>query len=212
MSKSLKTAAPKPPKAAIAGEAKPAKAGKAPSKPNAKEKRGKAPTPSKVAKNVKAGKPARSSKAPAPQAAALPYRYVDGRPEVLVLTTLTSRRWVIPKGWNEPGVTPWDLAAREAFEEAGLSGTVNPIPCGRFAYDKVLKPEMTVRCEVDVFPLRVEAQAETWPEKGRRETAWVSPSRAAMMVTDSSLAELLMRFGALNIDPDAEVRRYLGLD
>ena len=39
--------------------------------------------------------------------------------EVLLITSLNSKRWIIPKGWPEADLTAADSAAREAFE-AGL--------------------------------------------------------------------------------------------
>jgi 8-oxo-dGTP pyrophosphatase MutT (NUDIX family) len=43
----------------------------------------------------------------------------DG-PEVLMITTRETRRWMIPKGWPIDGLSPQEVAEREAWEEAGV--------------------------------------------------------------------------------------------
>ena len=37
---------------------------------------------------------------------------------VMLVSSLESRRWVIPKGWPMKGLEDHEAAAREAFEEA----------------------------------------------------------------------------------------------
>jgi 8-oxo-dGTP pyrophosphatase MutT (NUDIX family) len=74
------------------------------------------------------------------QYAALPFRVgADGRPQVLLLTSRETKRWVIPKGWPMHGKKPREVAAQEAFEEAGLVGTlIGKRPVGSFHYAKEL--------------------------------------------------------------------------
>ncbi len=90
------------------------------------------------------------------QCAALPLAVRDGETQVMLVTSRETRRWVLPKGWEEPSSTPHEQAAREAFEEAGLVGKVEREPIGHYSYIKRLRRGRTVRCEVGVFPLWVE--------------------------------------------------------
>ena len=63
----------------------------------------------------------KASARPNVQYAALPYRTSEASGvEVLLVTSRTTRRWIIPKGWPKRGMPPYDTAAREAFEEAGV--------------------------------------------------------------------------------------------
>jgi len=58
------------------------------------------------------------------QSAAIPYRWDEA--DQLSLLLVTSRRkgcWVLPKG-TVSGMLPHASAAREAFEEAGVIGTI----------------------------------------------------------------------------------------
>jgi hypothetical protein len=73
------------------------------------------------------------------QYAALPYR-TKGKSqlEIMLVTSRGTRRWIIPKGWPKRGKPPYDTAAKEAFEEAGVIGKVRKRPIGSYPYDKIL--------------------------------------------------------------------------
>jgi 8-oxo-dGTP pyrophosphatase MutT (NUDIX family) len=81
---------------------------------------------------------------PRVQFAALPFRLVEERLEVLLITSRETRRWIIPKGWAEKGTKPRTMAAREAFEEAGVRGKVGKLPYGSYRYEKRLTEKRSV--------------------------------------------------------------------
>jgi 8-oxo-dGTP pyrophosphatase MutT (NUDIX family) len=114
----------------------------------------------------------------------------------MLITSRQTRRWVIPKGNPERGVEPHALAAKEAYEEAGLVGRVGHEPVGTYRYAKRLRDGRTVPCEVVVFPFAVETQAEEWPEKGQRKTRWFTPPEAALRVDESGLVAILLALAA----------------
>jgi 8-oxo-dGTP pyrophosphatase MutT (NUDIX family) len=129
------------------------------------------------------------------QFAALPFRIAaDGRPRVMLLTSRETHRWVIPKGWPMRGRKPREVAAREAFEEAGLVGRiVGKKAVGSYHYSKQLPPHDNILCEVFVFLFEVEQQLDDWPERSQRETRWVGPQEAYELVREGGLAELMRR-------------------
>jgi 8-oxo-dGTP pyrophosphatase MutT (NUDIX family) len=128
------------------------------------------------------------------QYAALPYRLNgNSRPEVMLVTSRETRRWIIPKGWPHKGKTPHRSAAREAFEEAGVTGAVSTRSIGSFSYEKRLKRGALVECEVLVFALRVQGQNNKWPERKEREVKWLSASAAAKTVREPQLGEIIRR-------------------
>jgi 8-oxo-dGTP pyrophosphatase MutT (NUDIX family) len=141
------------------------------------------------------------------QFAALPCRIgAHGQPEVLLLTSRETRRWVIPKGWPIKGLKPREVAVREAYEEAGLQGTISgKHPLGVYHYEKQLPGEQLL-CEVQVFLFWVTGQHEEWPEKGQREALWLSAAEAAALVDEGSLAELL-RYAIVPTKPRQLKRR-----
>ena len=71
------------------------------------------------------------------QYAALPWRRDGGgRIEVMLITSRDTGRWVLPKGWPEGPEEFRDAAAREAKEEAGISGAVSRYELGHYSYLK----------------------------------------------------------------------------
>jgi 8-oxo-dGTP pyrophosphatase MutT (NUDIX family) len=136
------------------------------------------------------------SKVPTPtriQYAALPYRSSSTQTEVMLVTSRETRRWIIPKGWPQKGKAPHRSAAREAFEEAGVVGTVGRRPIGSFAYRKRVKSGRVVACEVQVFPLKVKRQRKQLPERRQREVKWLSAKEAAKTVRDPKLRAIIRR-------------------
>jgi len=115
--------------------------------------------------------------------------------EVLLVTSRDTGRWIIPKGWLEKGTKPYDMAAREAFEEAGVIGKVQKEPIGSYTYTKRLSAKKSVECNVQVFLLNVEQDLEDWPEKGQRRKEWMSPSQAALQISESGLVGILLSLG-----------------
>src|SRR5262252_2705112 len=90
------------------------------------------------------------------QHAALPCRFSRASGvEVLLVTSRETKRWVIPKGWPKKHKAPWDSAASEAREEAGVVGEVSKEPIGSYLYTKRLRSGKAVVCEVQVFGLEV---------------------------------------------------------
>jgi 8-oxo-dGTP pyrophosphatase MutT (NUDIX family) len=127
------------------------------------------------------------------QVAALCWR---ARPvlEVLLITSLNSKRWILPKGWPEPDLTPAESAAHEAFEEAGVIGKLDPHPVGTYHYLKEKKDGSGLPCNVEVFALAVTKQLHEWPEKGARTLAWVPIDQAIKQVGELGLRPVLKEF------------------
>lgn len=130
---------------------------------------------------------------PVPQAGVIPVR--DGL-VCLVTSRSRKRRWVIPKGRIERGQTPPDAAVAEAWEEAGLVGTVRPAPIGTYRYTKFDRPHL-----VTVYLLDVVEVLDQWPEQGQRAREWVSVEVAVGRVDEPGLRALLL--AALSADPAA---------
>ena len=128
------------------------------------------------------------------QYATLPWRRgADGSIKVLLITSRETRRWVIPKGWPMPNLTPAQAAAQEAYEEAGVFGQ-NDAPIGTYTYDKRLRDGALQAVEVVVFPLEVFVEQLAFPEQGQREKLWTTPEDAADKVDEPELKALIGAF------------------
>jgi 8-oxo-dGTP pyrophosphatase MutT (NUDIX family) len=126
------------------------------------------------------------------QYGALPYRRrADATPEVMLITSRDSGRWVIPKGWPVAGEAAWDSAAREAREEAGLVGRIGRRAVGRYHYEKLLENGSSIWCMVEVFALEVDEQLASWPERDQRLTRWFSLEEAATAVDEPELGAVI---------------------
>jgi len=136
------------------------------------------------------------------QYGALPYRKSKlAGVEVLLVTSRETKRWIIPKGWPIRGLSPSKSAAREAYEEAGVRGTIRNKPIGRYVYNKMLNERtIAIPCQVRVFPLRVRRQRNTWPERQQREARWFSAAHATEVVTESGLKDLIASFASSRKD------------
>ena len=132
------------------------------------------------------------------QYAALPYRLEGRRLEVLLITSRETRRWVLPKGWPMKGRRPHEAAAREASEEAGIVGEIDPAPLGSYRYLKAMKDGVSIPVQVIVFPLKVSYQAEHWKEQGERQLHWFPIQRAVALVAEPDLKKLIRQFGQAN--------------
>jgi 8-oxo-dGTP pyrophosphatase MutT (NUDIX family) len=127
------------------------------------------------------------------QVAALPVRLnAKGQLEVLLVTTRQTRRWVIPKGWRSTRLSDADAAAREALEEAGVTGRTLKKPVGSYSYfkreDDGFRP-----VKVTVYVLKVQEQKKRWKEVDERKRRWLSISRAAELVQEPALATVIKR-------------------
>ena len=128
------------------------------------------------------------------QFGALPWRVSDGRVEILLITSRDSGRWIIPKGWPMDGATPAESAATEAFEEAGVEGKLSHTVVGFYGYLKQLDDADDMPIVVAVFPIRVKKLFNDWPERGERKRQWFPAKKAATMVDEPELRQILKQF------------------
>jgi len=128
------------------------------------------------------------------QFAALCYRIKADKPEVLLITSRGTGRWIVPKGWPEDGMTPAECALKEAWEEAGVVGKAQDRCLGLFSYAKMIEPGVSYPCVAMVYPVRVKSLAKTYPEQGERQRKWLTPKRAATRVAEPELARILRDF------------------
>ena len=130
------------------------------------------------------------------QFAALPMKVDGDETLVLLVTSRDTGRWVLPKGWAEKHLSGKALAAKEAYEEAGIRGQVTGGSIGSYTYDKQLPGGKAVECLVDVFPMRVSRLLSKWPEAKQRRREWFTLAQAAMLVDESELVEMFLLLAA----------------
>jgi len=123
------------------------------------------------------------------QVAVMPFRLIEGKPEILLVMSRKQKHWVLPKGIVEPFSTPRESAAREALDEAGVEGEVGAESLGCYGYRK-----WGGECRVEVFPMAV---ARELPENGWREShrgrEWMTPQQAGKHLKLPELKEMIGR-------------------
>lgn len=122
------------------------------------------------------------------QSSVIPYRIKEGKPEILIISSSKMKHWVVPKGIKEPGLSPQQSAAREAWEEAGVEGKVKRKAIGSYTYGK-----WGATCRVSVYPMEVRKviSENKWEER-HRGREWVTPEQAAERLRQPELAPMVL--------------------
>jgi 8-oxo-dGTP pyrophosphatase MutT (NUDIX family) len=116
--------------------------------------------------------------------------------DILLITSRTRSRWLIPKGWPIEGKSAELSAMQEAFEEAGVIALRTDAMVGTYQYSKELADGSLLPCTVDVFAIRSPRLLDAWPEMEQRKRRWYGVEAAAAQVAEPALSELLRSFGA----------------
>ncbi|WP_417533827.1 histidine phosphatase family protein [Marinobacterium stanieri] len=109
------------------------------------------------------------------QSGVLAYRIHEGELQLLMFKTLNNPLWKLAKGIIEPGLSAAESAAKEAWEELGIRGEVDPEPLGDTRHAK-----WGGECDLRLFAMRVTAtpaEDQWWHDK--RFCQWLSPEAAA---------------------------------
>ncbi len=135
----------------------------------------------------------------------LPWRKgKHGNVQVLLITSRTRGRWIVPKGWPIRHRAPYLSAALEAFEEAGVIGEVQSHPLASYHYVKEGDDGGTHHRRVTLFSLRVVGTLTNWPERGQRKRRWFDLAEAADTVDDAELGRIVR---AIQRDPQLLMKK-----
>ncbi len=122
------------------------------------------------------------------QSGVVPYCFNQDELKILLITTRHRKRWIIPKGIIDYGFSPQESAKNEAYEEAGIEGTIDPLQIGEYQFQK-WGGQVTVK----VFLFEVTFEHENWPESFFRQRKWVSIEEALQLVDLEGLRNILLK-------------------
>ncbi|XP_030521771.2 nudix hydrolase 18, mitochondrial-like [Rhodamnia argentea] len=107
--------------------------------------------------------------------------------EFLVVSSQKGKRMMFPKGGWEIDETIEEAALRETAEEAGVTGTVEG-KLGKWQYKSKSNGSFH---DGHMFPLLVEEQLDSWPEKHIRQRLWVTADEAKELCQQLWMKEAL---------------------
>lgn len=126
------------------------------------------------------------------QAGALAWMEHQLETKIWIVTSRRTRRWVLPKGGIDPGMTASEAAAQEAFEEAGLIGDMSHTDIGGYRIPKI-RPPLIWTLEVAVYPMRVETVLDDWLESDQRTRKLVTLDEASELIVEPEIVLFLRR-------------------
>jgi phosphohistidine phosphatase len=127
------------------------------------------------------------------QSSVIPYRIHNGEVEILIVSSSQQKHWVVPKGIKDPGLSDRESAAKEAWEEAGVEGTVAEAPLGSYRYAK-----WGSTATVSVYPMAVNRiiPEQEWEER-HRGRQWVSAQEAAKRLKQPELHPMVIELAGM---------------
>ena len=120
------------------------------------------------------------------QSGVLPYRRKDDNIEVLLITSIRKKKWIIPKGYVEFNLSHFESAKKEAYEEAGVYGENETIELGSFKVSKAIGI-----CLIQVFSMEVNKILDDYPDKEKRKRKWFSIEEAVQNVEIPELKQII---------------------
>lgn len=121
------------------------------------------------------------------QSGVIPYRIINGKIEILLITSRSKKKWIIPKGLIENGLSEKESAANEALEEAGVEGFIHSTKIGTYKVEK-----WNGQCNVQVYLMCVEKIHESWLEAYLRKRKWFSINEISETVKREKLREIIL--------------------
>jgi 8-oxo-dGTP pyrophosphatase MutT (NUDIX family) len=110
-------------------------------------------------------------------------RQSEAQMEILVVSTSEGtggiQRWTLPKGHIEASEEPIDAAIREAREEAGVHGDVDPVPLRPYLFPSGRGVAITV------VPFLISVRELKDPTEPGRRRRWCSPHKAKELLRES---------------------------
>ena len=123
------------------------------------------------------------------QSGVIPYRKNNGELQILLITSVKKKRWILPKGFIEFNLSPFESAKKEAYEEAGVTGSNETVEVGTF---KVKRP--IGFCNIIIYSMEVLEVLDDYPEKDLRKRKWFSVKEAASNISIPEVAEMILKF------------------
>lgn len=121
------------------------------------------------------------------QSGVIPYRKRSGELQILLITSVKKKKWIIPKGYIEFNLSPFESAKKEAYEEAGVIGANETVELGSFIMNRSIG-----HCNIKIFSMEVVEVLDEYPEKDVRKRKWFSLKEAADSVSIPEASSMIL--------------------
>lgn len=112
------------------------------------------------------------------QSCVIPFRTNQGQLEILLITSIRKKNWIVPKGYIEFNFSAFESAKKEAYEEAGVIGTNETYELGWFELQK--KNGISL---IKIFSMEVTEELKDYPEMNLRKRKWFAYDEAVEKIT-----------------------------
>ena len=116
------------------------------------------------------------------QVAAVCYRRVNSHAEFLLVHTNGGNKWTFPKGAPDPRLSHSQAAEREAKEEAGAIGTIEPRHFHMYVHSKGVFWQQGGVQEYAVKAFLMDVRHTRRPEEDRRDPTWFDAEKARVVL------------------------------
>jgi len=121
------------------------------------------------------------------QSGVIPYRKKNGELQILLITSIKRKKWILPKGYIEFNLSPFESAKKEAYEEAGVIGANETVELGSFIMERSIG-----RCNIKIFSMEVVEVLDDYPEKNERKRKWFPFKEAAENVSIPEASSMIL--------------------
>jgi 8-oxo-dGTP pyrophosphatase MutT (NUDIX family) len=121
------------------------------------------------------------------QAGVLPYRRKNGELQILLITSMKRKKWILPKGYIEFNLSPFESAKKEAYEEAGVIGTNETVELGSFRINRSIGIT-----DIKIYSMEVIEVLEDYPEKEYRKRKWFTAKEAAENISIPEVSGMIL--------------------
>ncbi|MEO0542228.1 MAG: NUDIX domain-containing protein [Pseudomonadota bacterium] len=133
------------------------------------------------------------------RAGAIPFRLPKKRGDpvsILIITSMTRKRWIVPKGTVEDSETMAAAAVRETLEETGVKGNL----IEEFPMTVLIERQNETFFEhvpCTFYPMLAKSVSKKWEEDMLRKRQWVTLPKARRLIKEDDYSELLIQFESL---------------
>ena len=125
--------------------------------------------------------------------AVIPILERKGKRKLFLITSRTSRHWIIPTGKYEDLLSAKQVAVLEAFEECGVGGVIDNKFCKNLSVRLTRKGP---KRKIKLFRMYVDQVHSKWPEKSERERVLVPITQLTQWIGNKQFAKQVIHFAS----------------